>query len=188
MSLKNRSPLTTNSGTGKTSRQLEAPYEVRDNTYGKARGFLERFQSRCKRRLLRSRFYGWRMGVLLGVCVSTFVLLCNITVVVIGGRTEAGYDQNGVSAVMMGSEATISVWNSVCHIFINVLSTVLRSASNYTMQVLNSPTRQEMDKAHRIGKWLDIGLLSIHNLRIILKKKAVLCLILASSSLPLHLL
>ncbi|KAF2630691.1 hypothetical protein BU25DRAFT_334721 [Macroventuria anomochaeta] len=138
-------------------------------------------------RLRQSRFHGWRMGVLLGTCVSAFVLLCNIAVVVVGSQTGSGYDRDGVATVMEGNEATVSRWNTVCHIFINALSTVLLSASNYTMQVLNAPTRQEMDRAHTSGKWLDIGLLSVHNLRIISLKRAALCLILAASSLPLHL-
>lgn len=56
------------------------------------------------------------------------------------------------------------------------------------MQVLNAPTRQEMDRAHATGQWLDVGILSVHNLRKISRNRAALCLVLAASSLPLHLL
>jgi hypothetical protein len=127
------------------------------------------------------------MGVLLGSCVSAFVLLCNIALVIIGLK-RSGYDEDGIATLLEDDEATITRWNTFAHVAINALSTVLLSMSNYTMQVLNSPTRQEVDKAHKRGKWLDIGLLSLHNLRIISRKRAILCLIMALSSMPLHLL
>jgi hypothetical protein len=138
--------------------------------------------------LWRTRFYGWRMGVLLGTCTSTFVLACNIAMIIVGSKTRSGYDRDGVATLLEGDEDTVSWWNTICHVFINVLSTLLLSASNYTMQVLNSPTRQEMDRAHSRGKWLDVGLISIHNLKVMSRKRACLCLGLAVSSLPLHLL
>ncbi|KAH6612515.1 hypothetical protein C7974DRAFT_418464 [Boeremia exigua] len=142
---------------------------------------------RFRYHLEQSRFYGWRVGVLLGSCVSTFVLICNIAMIIVGAKTGSGYDGEGVATLMAADEETISRWNTICHVFINILSTVLLSASNYTMQVLNSPTRREIDVAHLRGRWLDIGLVSIHNLRVISRKRAALCLMLAVSSLPLHL-
>jgi hypothetical protein len=148
---------------------------------------LRTVDSSYKDRIRRSGLYGWRMGVLLGSCASGFVLLCNIALVIFGQK-HSGYDRDGVATLLEGDEATISRWNNVIHVAINALSTILLSMSNYTMQVLNSPTRQEVDKAHARGKWLDIGLLSLHNLRIISRKRAVLCLLMALSSLPLHLL
>jgi uncharacterized membrane protein len=127
------------------------------------------------------------MGILLGIFASAFVLLCNIALVVTG-HLRSGYDKDGIATLYAGDETAVSWWNTFAHIMINALSTVLLSMSNYTMQVLNSPTREELNKAHRRGKWLDIGLLSIHNLRIISRKRAFLCFMLACSSIPLHLL
>lgn len=144
--------------------------------------------SNYKHKVRGSRLYGWRMGVLLGSCISSIVLLCNIAMIVIGARTRLGYDRDGVATLLEGDETTVSRWNTIGHVLINVLSTVMLSASNYTMQVLNAPTRKEMDRAHANGQWLDIGILSVHNLKIISRKRATLCLILAASSLPLHLL
>jgi hypothetical protein len=127
------------------------------------------------------------MGVLIGTCVSTLVLLCNVALVAIG-HFRSGYDKDGVAVFVQGVESTILRWNTFAHVLINALSTLLLSMSNYTMQVLNSPTRQEIDKAHARGKWFDIGLLSPHNLKLISRKRATFCLLLALSSLPLHLL
>ena len=79
----------------------------------------------------------------------------------------------------------LSLW---LHLAINVLSTALLSASNYTMQCLSSPTRQDIDKAHAQNNWLDIGVPSVRNLRRITWKRIILWWLLAITSLPLHLL
>ena len=51
------------------------------------------------------------------------------------------------------------------HLVINLLSTTMLSSSNYCMQCLSAPTRNEVDKAHAHGIWLDIGVPSLRNLR-----------------------
>ncbi|UPX15171.1 uncharacterized protein EKO05_0005628 [Ascochyta rabiei] len=68
-----------------------------------------------------------------------------------------------------------------------MLSSILLASSNYTMQVLSSPTRREIDRAHYRGDWLEVGILSTRNLPKISRKRAVLCITLALSSIPLHL-
>ena len=79
----------------------------------------------------------------------------------------------------------LSLW---LHLAINALSTILLGASNYCMQCLSSPTRQEVDKAHSQGIWLDIGVPGIRNLRRISRRRLVLWMLLTLSSIPLHLL
>ena len=79
----------------------------------------------------------------------------------------------------------LSLW---LHLAINVLSTILLGASNYCMQCLSSPTRQEVDRAHSQGIWLDIGVPGIRNLRRISRRRLVLWMLLTLSSIPLHLL
>ena len=74
------------------------------------------------------------------------------------------------------------------HLLINVLSTSLLGASNYCMQYLSSPTRNEIDQAHQSNQWLDVGVPSIRNLWRISSIRRSLWLVLAISSAPLHLL
>jgi hypothetical protein len=80
----------------------------------------------------------------------------------------------------------------VAHVFISALSTLLLSASNYTMQILIAPTRSEVDRAHRgefKGRtWLDIGVLSTTNLAHVGTVRHVLWIVMAISSIPVHLL
>lgn len=140
-----------------------------------------------EKRMRRSRFYGWQMGVLIGSLASTLVLICNIVMLVLGHQ-HSGYDKSGIATLFKGNEDAAARFDTWAHILINTLSTALLSASNYTMQVLNSPTRHDVDKAHAKGRWYDIGLLSLHNLRSIPTKRIILCLVLGLSSTPFHLL
>lgn len=79
----------------------------------------------------------------------------------------------------------MSAW---LHLAINVLGTILLGASNYCMQCLSFPTRDEVNKAHSRGAWLDIGVPSVRNLRQISSKRLALWWLLAVSSIPLHFL
>jgi hypothetical protein len=128
------------------------------------------------------------MGVMLGCSMSFVVLCCNIAIIAVGAARGSSSDAKGIWTIYQGNDVSIWRLNTALHVLINALSTVLLSASNYTMQVLSSPTRAEVDTAHARGSWLDIGILSPRNLRGIAKKRAVLWLILAASSVPLHLL
>ncbi|KAK2882551.1 hypothetical protein FQN49_000236 [Arthroderma sp. PD_2] len=74
------------------------------------------------------------------------------------------------------------------HLVINILSTILLSASNFTMQCLNAPTRRDIDQAHKKLDWLDIGVLSVRNFHRIPRKRSLLWIILVLSSVPLHLM
>jgi hypothetical protein len=81
-----------------------------------------------------------------------------------------------------------SWWSSAIHIAVNALSTILLAVSNYTMQVLSSPTREDIDKAHAKHEHLDIGVLSVRNLTRIPRRRLLLFLLMGLSSIPIHLL
>ncbi|KUJ14615.1 uncharacterized protein LY89DRAFT_735694 [Mollisia scopiformis] len=83
------------------------------------------------------------------------------------------------------TSSTLTLW---CHVLINLLSSALLSASNYCMQILSSPTRSEINKAHSQKRWLDIGLQSMKNLRNISPKRRKMWWLLVLSSAPLHLM
>ena len=78
--------------------------------------------------------------------------------------------------------------NIIGQVIINILATLLMAASNYCMQILSSPLREEVDAAHAAKKWLYIGVPNLKNLRHIPWTRRMLCLILVVSSLPVHLL
>ena len=129
---------------------------------------------------------GYHFGVLVCAYTAAVVTIVNLAFLIwalskSGLREDLGTLEDGNCGRIQKS----SFW---VHLAINVLSTMLLSASNYTMQCLSSPTRKEVDKAHSQGMWLDIGVPSLRNLKKISTYRATLWWLLALSSVPLHLL
>lgn len=129
---------------------------------------------------------GYHFGVLWCAGVAAIVLVINLSLT-IWVVAKSGV-QDGLGTLHDGRcKRTMSLTNWI-HIAINVLSTLLLGASNYSMQCLSAPTRSEVDKAHSQGIWLDIGVPSVRNLRRLSTSRIVLWWLLAISSTPLHLL
>jgi hypothetical protein len=149
--------------------------------------YIANLESNVQEYMRQSRFYGWRMGIVFGSTMSAFVLCCNIIAIVVA--SSLGIKKNGhFLDVISADGVAISRWSAVFHVIINVFSTILLAASNYTMQVLCSPTRSDLDAAHAKGLWLDVGLPSLRNLRYLPRGRVALGLLLGFSSIPLHLL
>ncbi|KAF5366876.1 hypothetical protein D9757_011930 [Collybiopsis confluens] len=135
---------------------------------------------------------GWRFGAWLAVFQASAVLLTNIVILVcnivilVWSATKSGGSAIGIA--FQGDCNTVDQYSVGIHLVINVLSTVLLGASNYMMQTLCAPTRAEVDRAHKKGIWLDIGLQSIRNLKYASRMKRILWVALSISSIPLHLL
>lgn len=134
----------------------------------------------------RAKITGWRAGAVTCTCTAAFVLLLN-TVFTIWG-TQALPMQGGFGTLIEGNCSKVKRWGSWLHVVINALSTLLLGASNYCMQYLTSPTREEVDEAHAGGRWLDIGIPSVRNLRRISWSRIILWSLLGLSSVPLHLM
>jgi hypothetical protein len=120
-----------------------------------------------------------------GLCVAFIVLAANVGLLVHGAIS--GFS-GGVAHLIRGDSAKVTRYNTAYHTLINVMSTLLLGASNYTMQVLNSLTREEVDLAHAKETWVEIGVVSLRNLRFMNQKRRILWWILGISSVPLHLL
>lgn len=137
-------------------------------------------------RWLGPRFTGWRVGVLHFAIWTLLVFLLNLCLTIVGSRASG--DNKGV--ILEKDCAEIKRLNTGLHVLINILGTILLSGSNYCMQCLSAPTREEIDKAHGNVKrrWLDIGVPSIRNVRYIKVRRMILWLLLGLSSVPLHLL
>jgi hypothetical protein len=117
--------------------------------------------------------------------MASLVLLTNC-VAAIAIHSKYG-THDGVSTAFVGDCDIANRWSLGLHVAINILSSLLLSASNYTMQVLNAPTRSECDKAHARGDWVDIGVTSLRNIARVTWPRRVLWLLLGFSSVPIHL-
>lgn len=134
----------------------------------------------------RSRFTSWKVGVTMSASMTTIVLFVNI-VLTVWASVKYGLD-NGIGTAYEGSCGVVSAWSFWLHILINGLSSMMLSASNYTMQCVAAPTRIECDRAHACGDWLDIGVPSVRNLYKIGWQRRIMWALLAISSTPIHLL
>jgi hypothetical protein len=103
---------------------------------------------------------GWRTGALLALIGAMCVFIFNL-VLTFWVLKNPKYK---VQDLFQGSCAGVRKLNVWVHFLVNALSTLLLCASNYCMQVLCSPNRQEIDRAHAQRRWLHIGIPSIHNL------------------------
>jgi hypothetical protein len=135
----------------------------------------------------KRRLGGWRVGVA-PCAITAFVALLLNVIVTIAIAIKVGMP-SGIGTLFHGSCGRVESLNFWIHLAINVLSTALLSgklsraplimnlllticqASNYCMQCLSAPTRDEINSAHAQGKWLDIGVPSIRNLTSIARKK-----------------
>lgn len=136
---------------------------------------------------LRDKYQGWRFGVLTCASSTCLVLLINICLT-LGALGHHGWGRDGQPVLYDGKCDTVSKLSTGVHLLINAMSTTLLCASSYCMQCLSSPTRQELDWAHKQRSWLDIGVLSPRNIKSISKSRRLQWLVLGLSTVPLHLL
>ena len=133
------------------------------------------------------RYSGWRKGVAVGIALSALVLVINVSLAIAAGKGARSL--NGQIATMYegncGKVRKLSLW---LHLLINVLSSLILGASNYCMQVLCAPTRENIDTAHRRKEWMHIGVQSVRNIGALGGGNLILWALLVLSSLPLHLL
>lgn len=126
----------------------------------------------------------WKFTLTSGTFVATLILLINaITLIVISAKYPL---IDGKVTFFTGSCQTTSTVNTVAHVVINVLSTILFAYSNFGIQCLSSPSRKEIQVAHDRKKWLSIGTPNIRNLFFISREKLCIILLLIVSSFPLH--
>ncbi|KAG0635399.1 hypothetical protein HOY80DRAFT_1093564 [Tuber brumale] len=135
-----------------------------------------------------ARYTGWHTGVLYCATSVVVVLFINISLTIYAAANPEHNMEGGVGTLYLGScdkSRKIGMW---LHLGINFLSTLLLSGSNYTQQCLAAPTRSEIDAAHALRRWMDIGIPSIRNLLRIKRERMLLWIAIGVTSIPLHLL
>lgn len=116
--------------------------------------------------------------------ISVSVFLTNLIFAIILSTKYKHSD--AVVILHEGDCGQIKRLNTIFHVAINILGSLLLGASNLCMQLLAAPTRAEVDRAHLKGKWLDIGVPSWRNLSHISNKRKAVWWCLGISSVPLQ--
>ena len=160
----------------------------------KARIWDQSFRSKTRYKPLTSRVtslafkwpQGCEGGVTAALLVGIFTLILNVAMAC-WLAAQGGIANQLVVFQRRDCESSKKI-TIAAHVVINVLAALLLAVSNYCMQILSSPLREEVDIAHAAKKWIYIGVPNINNLRHMPWTRRVLFLTLAVSSLPVHLL
>lgn len=136
--------------------------------------------------LLKPHARGWRRPVILNAILLALLSgTLSLTTFFSGNETES-FTINYL--FYAGTCKTTRIANLLIHLGLNVAATLVFSSAIFSMQVLNSPTREEVDAAHAKGKYVEIGVPSLSNLFVLSRYKVIAWVILAVFSLPVHLL
>ncbi|EXA33775.1 hypothetical protein FOVG_15074 [Fusarium oxysporum f. sp. pisi HDV247] len=136
----------------------------------------------------------WQVSLIGGACACIAVLIINLGVTIWSSVSLKGNENNESGErssrriIYEGSCSASRTINVVIHLIINIFGSILLAASNYGMQCLSAPTRADVDQAHLRREWIDIGIPSFRNLRMLSRTRVALWLLLVLSSVPLHLL
>ncbi|KAI1099322.1 hypothetical protein F4804DRAFT_337336 [Jackrogersella minutella] len=134
----------------------------------------------------RIRWSQRNRALLIQIALVVIILTTNLTLTI---YTRLRYpSKKGIGLIYQGDCDTIGKLDQWIHLLINVLSTGILSASNYCIQLQASPTRDDIDRAHREHKWLDIGVPSLRNFGYIGKWRRLCWILLAFCALPFHLM
>lgn len=135
-----------------------------------------------------SSLSGWRKSAFINTVLVSAVLLVLISShICLWARSGS---MAGYHIIHSGSCVGDGVGrlNTLLHLAINILSTLVLASTNFFMQVLNAPSREELDNAHKNGSWLDIGVPSPRNAFRVSRFKTIMWLLFFLSSIPIHLL
>jgi hypothetical protein len=141
---------------------VEIPLMSRDNAETQENEETWEDSTTKKRSAMKSKaLEAWRFIVTSGALAGIVILLINvITLSVMYGQHQT--DRQSIT-FFTGSCDIAEKINTGAHLVLNVLSTILLAYSNFSMQCLGSPSRTEVDSAHKKHHWLNIGIPSIRN-------------------------
>lgn len=128
----------------------------------------------------------WRTGGMLSSVLATRALVLNVSIVIWASR--AYRIASAIVEVLQAECKEVQKANIWIHLGINTISTALLGGSNYCMQCLSARTRKEVNKTHTKGRWADIEMASVRDLRSISWRNVCCWWFLGLSSIPLHLL
>lgn len=130
--------------------------------------------------------HGWRRtGTLNLIFIFCYGIILAICLAI--STSRPGSSLLSATTIFEGDCGTSKNLNLFFHFLLNLLSTLILASSSSFMQILSSPSRKEIDRAHSRFRSLEIGVSSIKNLRFVSPIKACGWFILFLSSVPIHL-
>lgn len=128
---------------------------------------------------------GWRLGTPVScyaVAVCLLLELALLTYALVTNRPR-----NGLGMLYEGHCERVKRLSILLLLPLNIIGTVLISTSNYVMQAISAPTRQEVDRSHAEGGFRNIGMPTSYDMLWSRPYKSTLWWILAITTVPIHL-
>jgi len=126
----------------------------------------------------------WKLSAFINtIAVACFSIIL-LGVLIYGFSRGKGI--NSAFFLYQGDCATSTTINFIAHLIINTLGTLILASSNFFMQIVSAPSREELNRAHSLSQWVDIGVPSIRNVPYLSRLKRWSWLALALSSVPIH--
>ncbi|KAI1383081.1 uncharacterized protein F4822DRAFT_422100 [Hypoxylon trugodes] len=139
-----------------------------------------------KNRTNSIRTPGWRRTGIFSI-IST--LSCGIVLLVwfVRAIQQEGSSVYSTTTIFEGNCVKAKRFGLLIHAFLIIVSSLILASFRFFMQILSSPSRAEIDRAHSELRSLEIGVSSIKNLRYVSWIKTVAWVVLLASSIPIHL-
>jgi hypothetical protein len=133
-----------------------------------------------------SSLAGWRSGLLASTTIVGLFVLTELALLTLGSVLYPPV--SGVGTIFVGSCRQVKDLSTYILIPLNIVGTMAIACGNYVMQTLNAPTRPDIDRAHRRGYPLNIGVSSLNNMRHVGLRKNMMYFLLGLATIPIHLL
>ena len=129
-------------------------------------------------------FSNWRSSLKVGLVLNIVIVVINIVLLMVAAARQ----EFPRTSIFSGDCSVMNSRSIGLALFVNIASPFCLGSANAAAQCLMAPTKHDVVEAHQSGKALEIGVISLHNLKFIPTTRRVLCVLLLPGSLPLHLL
>jgi len=138
----------------------------------------------------------WKKGMYLDFGMTTAIFIAHIIflVVVYYYRRQPGAGFWGLYGFEVFSKATdcdqLRHQRTGWSVIANILAALVGIFSSATLQALSAPTRNQLDKCHKNGDYMEIGVQSFHNINkpYLGWRKRILWILIMIMALPFHIL
>ncbi|KAI8257729.1 hypothetical protein K4K58_003758 [Colletotrichum sp. SAR11_239] len=137
-------------------------------------------------RIYGQRLVGWRINTL--ICAILVWLMTVLLWVLLLTSFSKNHDLSDMPPFYAADCQDTRRVMVVVRLLVGALSTLVIVSSYIFMQLLVSPTREDVDRAHAQRRWMDIGCMSVKNLRFISNGRRVLFVLFGLIWIPFHLL
>ncbi|KAI8302972.1 hypothetical protein K4K59_000289 [Colletotrichum sp. SAR11_240] len=137
-------------------------------------------------RIYGQRPVGWRINTL--ICAILVWLMTVLLWVLLLTSFSKNHDLSDMPPFYAADCQDTRRVMVVVRLLVGALSTLVIVSSYIFMQLLVCPTREDVDKAHAQRRWMDIGCMSVKNLRFISNGRRVLFVLFGLIWIPFHLL